>query len=193
MDSGSSRPQQSSKTLKEDFRSLLNTNSKENSEIVFETTRLINEEISNQMSRKLNGIKNSLNIQIQDAISSAITEQILPSIQNTLQAQRRTKRNAMDRGSIEPQERARATGLSTRDKRSSELQRNSVVENSHNIWVNHPRKCFMQENIRQMSRQMSIDSKNSEQNCNTWCLIPPKKTLVINSQPSGRTLTGSRL
>ena len=165
LDSGSSRPQQSSNTVGEDFRSLLNTNSRENNQITIETTRLINEEISNQMSRKLNEIKNSLNIQIQDAISSAITEQILPSIQNTLQTQRRRKHNTMDRGSNEPQEKAKATGLSTRDKRSSELQRNSEVDNSHNIWVNHPRKCFMQENIRQMSRQSSIDLGDSEQNC----------------------------
>ena len=77
LDSGSSRPQQSSNTLGEDFRSLLNANSRENSEVTIETTRLINEEISNQMSRKLNEIKDSLNIQIQDAISIAITEQIL--------------------------------------------------------------------------------------------------------------------
>ena len=62
LDSGSSRPQQSSNALGEDFRSLLNTNSRENSDIAIETTRLINEEISNQMSKKLNEIKNSLNI-----------------------------------------------------------------------------------------------------------------------------------
>ena len=74
LDSGSSRPQQSSNTLGEDFRSLLNTNSRENSDITIETTRLINEEISNQMPRKLNEIKKSLIVQIQDAISSGITE-----------------------------------------------------------------------------------------------------------------------
>ena len=164
LDSGSSRPQQSSTTLGEDFRSLLNANSRENSEITIETTRFINEEISNQMSRKLNGIKDSLNIQIQDAISSAITEQTLPSIQNTLQFQRRTKRNTMDQGSNERQERVKATGSSTRDKMPSERQRNSEVDNIHNIWVNPPWKCFMQENIRQMSRKSSIDSGDSEQN-----------------------------
>ena len=73
LDSGSNRPQQSSNVIGEDFRSLLNTNSRESSKITIETTRMINEEISNQMSRKLNEIKSSLNIQIQDAISSAIT------------------------------------------------------------------------------------------------------------------------
>ena len=128
---------------------------------------MINEEVSNQMSRKLNEIKDSLNIQSQDAISSAITEQILPSIQNTLQTQRKTKRNTMDQGSNERQESVKATGTSTRDKRSSERQWKSEVDNIHNIWVNPPRKCFMQENIRQMSRQSSIDSGESEQNYDT--------------------------
>ena len=85
LDSGSSRPKQSSNVIGKDFRSLLNTNSRENSEITIEITRLINEEISNKMSRKFNEIKNSLDFQIQNANSSAITEKILPSIQNTLE------------------------------------------------------------------------------------------------------------
>ena len=58
LDSGSRRPQQSSIVIGEDFSSLFNTNSRENSEITIEATRMINEEISNQMSRKLNEIKN---------------------------------------------------------------------------------------------------------------------------------------
>ena len=56
LDSESGRPQRDSKLTGEDFRSLL-TNSRENSEITVETTRLIIEEISNQMSRRLNEIK----------------------------------------------------------------------------------------------------------------------------------------
>ena len=74
LDSGSSRPQQNSNLVGEDFRSLLNTNSRENSEITIETTRMICEEISNQVSRKLNESKTSMNYQIQDAINNAITE-----------------------------------------------------------------------------------------------------------------------
>ena len=87
LDSESRRPRQNSNVIGEDFRSLLNTNSRGNSEITIETTRMISEEVSNQMSRKLNEIKSSLNFQRQDAISSAITEKILPSIQNTLETQ----------------------------------------------------------------------------------------------------------
>ena len=74
LDSGSSRPLQNSNLVGEDFRSLLNTNSRQNGEITIETTRIIIEEISNQMSKKLNEINNSLNFQIQDAISNAIIE-----------------------------------------------------------------------------------------------------------------------
>ena len=99
LDSGSSRPQQSSNLMGENFRSLLNTNSRENSEIAIETTMLINEEISNQMSRKLNEIKTSLNSQIQDAITAAITSTVLPSIQNTLEMQGRPDFTMVDRGS----------------------------------------------------------------------------------------------
>ena len=77
LDSGSTRPKQNSNVIGDDFRSLLNTNSRESSEITIETTRMISEEISNQMSINLNEIKTSLNFQIQDEISNVITEKIL--------------------------------------------------------------------------------------------------------------------
>ena len=65
-DSESSRPQKNSNMTGEEFRSLL-TISRENSEITIATTRLIIQEISNQMARKLNEIKTSWNSQVQDA------------------------------------------------------------------------------------------------------------------------------
>ena len=86
LDSESSRPQRNSNLTGEDFRLLL-TNSRENSEIIIETTRLINEEFSDQMTRKLNEIKTSLNSRIQDVVTAAITHTVLPSIQNTLDMQ----------------------------------------------------------------------------------------------------------
>ena len=153
LDSGSNRPHHSSNVIGEDFRSLLKTNSRENSEITIETSRMINEEISNQMSRKLNEIKSSLNIQIQDAISSAFTEKILSSIQNTLEMRERTNCTMVDRGSSGLQNSAKSANFTTGDRGSSGLQRNSKVKNSHKLWENRPRKCFIQENSRQMSRQ----------------------------------------
>ena len=164
LDSGSSRPQQSSNIIGEDFRSLLNTNSRENSEITIKTTRLINEEISNQISRKLNEIKTSLNSQIQDAITAAITSTVLPSIQNTLEMQGRTDFTVVDQGSNGRHPSPRSTDVTIRDRRSSERQRNAEVGNSQKTWENHPRTCFTRENSRLRSRESSTDSINSEQN-----------------------------
>ena len=167
LDSGSNRPQQKSNAIGEDFRSLLNTNSRKNSLVTIETTRMINEEISNQMSRGLNEIKTSLNFQIQDAISNAITEKILPSIQNTLEMQGRANYTTVDRGSTGLHDSSKSANYTTGDRRSSGLQWNSEVENAQKSWENRTRKCSMQENSRLASRKSSIDSDNSEQNRDT--------------------------
>ena len=164
LDSGSSRPLQSSNVIGEDFRSLLNTNSRENSEITIETTRLINEEISNQMSRKLNEIKTSLNSQIQEAITNAITSTVLPSIQNTLEMQGRSNFTMVDRRSNGLHPSPRSTEFTIEDQRSSGLQRNAEVGYSQKTKGNLPKTCFTQENSRLRSRESSIDSINSEQN-----------------------------
>ena len=159
LDSGFSRPQQSSNVIGEDFRSLLNTNSRENSEITIETTRLINEEISNQ-----NEVKTSLSSQVQEAITAAITNTVLPAIQNTLETQGRLDFTMVDRGSNEPHLSPRPTNFTVRDRRSSGLQRNAEVGNAQKSWENRPRNCFTQENTRLRSRKSSTDSYNSEQN-----------------------------
>ena len=91
---------------------------------------LINEEISNQMSRKLNEIKNSLDFQIQNAI----TEKILPSIQNRLVLQGRTNCTMVDRGSTRLHDSPKSTNFITGDRRSSELQRSPEVENALKAW-----------------------------------------------------------
>ena len=85
LDSESNRSQQNSNLVDEDFRSLLNTNSTKNSEMTIKTTRMISVVIENQVTRRLNDIKSSLNSQIQDAIETAITDKILPCIQNALE------------------------------------------------------------------------------------------------------------
>ena len=171
LDSGSNRPNQNPNLVGEDFRSLLNTNSRENSEITIETTRLINEEISNQVSRKLNEIKTSLNSQVQNAITSAITNTILPSIQNTLEMQGRANFAMVDRGSNGPQPGLRTSDSTMEDLRSSGPQRNPEVGNSQKLWDKRPKTCFSHENTRFTSRQSSIDSDGSEQNCDTIHLL----------------------
>ena len=167
LDSGSSRPQQSSILLGEDFRSLLNTNSRENSEIATETTRLINEEISNQLSKKLNEIKTSLNSQIQDAITTAITGTVLPSIQNTLEMQGRPDFTMVDRRSEGLHPSPRPTDFTIKDRRSSGLQRNTEVGNSQKTWENRPKTCYTQKYNKLRSRESSADSIYSDQDHDT--------------------------
>ena len=163
LDSGCSRPQQSSNLLGEDFRSLLNTNSRENSDIAIETTRLINEEISNQLSRKLNEIKTSLNSQIQDAITAAITSTVLPSIQNTLEMQGRPDFTMVDRRSEGLHPSPWLTDFTIKDRRSSGLQWNTEVGNSQKTWENRPKTCYTQKNNKLRSRESSADSIYSDQ------------------------------
>ena len=120
LDSESSSPQQRSNLVGEDFISLFNTNSRENSEITIETTRLISEEISNQMSRMLNEIKSSLNVQRRDAITTAIAEKVIPSVQNTLDTHGRCTFTVVDR-------------------KSTLLQRSPGAVKSQKTWENHPK------------------------------------------------------
>ena len=98
LNSESSRPQRNSNVTGEDFMSIL-TSSRENSELTIETTRMIKEEISNQMSMRLDDIKTSLNFQTKNAISTAITETVLPAIHNAFDMQGRDNFTMADRGS----------------------------------------------------------------------------------------------
>ena len=91
-----------------------------------ETTRIISAEIANQMSRKLNEVKSSLNAQIQDAISTAISEKMLSTIQKTISMQGRTNFTVLDR-------------------KSSGLQRCPGAVNPHKTWENHLKMGFTRE------------------------------------------------
>ena len=161
---GSNRPQQSSNLIGEVFRSFLNTNGRKNSEMTVETNRMISEEITNQMSRKLNKIREFLNYQMQDAILSAVADKVLPTIQNTLSKQGRVNYTVVDRGSCGPHEGPTVANYTTVDQRSSGLQRNPDVENGLKTSVKRNKAWFSQENDGQMSRQSSVDSITSEQN-----------------------------
>ena len=164
LDSGSNRLHQNPNMVGEDFRSLLNTNSRENSEVTIETTRLINEEISNQMSRRLNEIKSSLNSQIQNAISVAITDTVLPSIQSTLEMQGRTNFAMGNRESNGLHPSPKASNFTKEDQRSNGLQWNSGAENPLKTWENRPKMCFTNESNRLKSRKSSVESYANEQN-----------------------------
>ena len=69
-------------TTGDDFRSLSNTN--ENSGMTAEMGRIINSELTSQISRKLDEIKMDLNSQISQTIDSTIADKVLPQVQNCL-------------------------------------------------------------------------------------------------------------
>ena len=114
--------------------------------MTIETTRMISDEITNQVTRRLNEIKSSLNTHVQDAISSAIVEKVLPSIQNTLDAPGRANFTMMD-------------------QRSCELHRSPEARNSQKAWEICPKTGFTLKNKRHTSRESSVDSLTSGQNC----------------------------
>ena len=96
IDPESSRRQQGFSHEESNYRSLLNTNLSENSEITVETSRAISSEISSQMSRKLEEMKSDLNSHIMEVINSAIDEKILPSIENVIVNHREPKNAKLD-------------------------------------------------------------------------------------------------
>ena len=116
------------------------------------------------MSRSLNEIKSSLNSQIQNAISAAIADTVLPSIQNTLETQGRTNFTIMGRGSNELHPSSKAGDFTKEDRRSNGLQWNSGAENPLKTWENRPKMCYTHESNRLRSRESSVESSAHEQN-----------------------------
>ena len=81
---------------REDFRTLLNSNSVGSSEISAETVRMINSEIASQVSGRINEMRVNLNSHITGAIEQAISEQVLPTIRETLSELGNSARNNLD-------------------------------------------------------------------------------------------------
>ena len=119
------------------------------------------------MSRRLNEIKTSLYSQIQNAITAAITDTVLPSIQNVLEMHGRPNVTVVDRASNGPHPGPRTGNSTVEDQRSSGRQRNPEVGNSQKSWENRPKTCFTRENSRLRSRESSVDSYTDEQNRDT--------------------------
>ena len=68
----------------DDFRTLLNTNSVGNSDMTSETVRVINSEVTSQVSNKISGIKVDLKLHIRETIEQVISDQVLLTIRETL-------------------------------------------------------------------------------------------------------------
>ena len=119
------------------------------------------------MCKKLNEYKTSLNSQFKNAITAAIADTVLPSIQNTLEVQGEANFTMVDEASNGLHPGPRTNNFTMGDRRSSGLQRNPEVGNSPKTWKNRPETCFTQENSGQRSRESSVDSYIGEQNCDT--------------------------
>ena len=107
----------------EDFRSLINTNSRENSEFTNETARMNNNEIATQVIRNLDEIREDLNSQTLEVINCAIAEKALSSIQSVLGAQESELHSARDHRSSRL-DRSPKDHLSCKDRRSGRLDCN---------------------------------------------------------------------
>ena len=99
------------------FRTLLNSDDRIRNGIPVETTRFNADEITQQMTRKIDELKRDLNTQITDSINSVIHDSILPSIQKSLSGQ--------------------TSGLETNVySRSSRLSRNTEGRKNQSAWGN---------------------------------------------------------
>ena len=81
------------------------------------------------MSKKLNEIKTSLNSHIQNVITAAITDTVLPSIRSTLEVQGRANFTMVDPASNGLPPGLRTNNSTIGDLKSSGLQRNPEVGN----------------------------------------------------------------
>ena len=118
----SKRQQREANMVERNFRTLLNTNESENSEITAETSRTIYSEVSSQMSRKFEEMKSDLNLHILDVINSALEEKVLPSITNAVEIKNSTKNTNLDLRSDGPHPSKFSQGRYQRDFRSNRLQ-----------------------------------------------------------------------
>ena len=114
---------------------------------------MINSELANQMSKKEFENKMDSISQILRAINSAITEKIIPTLQNSLGMQ--------------------GNGFSTKvDLRSSGLNRNPEVENSRKMRETCSKTCSgcNQFNQNCPRKQSLVNSQNTDLGCdNTIC------------------------
>ena len=158
----SRRPQRETNSISGNFRSILNTNVSENSEITVETSRAINSEISSQMSRKLDEMRSDLSSHILNAIDSAIEEKVIPSIRNALESQNSTKNTNADLRSDGPHPSTFGQVRPQRDLRSVGPQQQVAGNASQDAKKDFPRLVTMSSNRMNHQRENSADSCESD-------------------------------
>ena len=139
IDLGSDRTRGDPLQNSEDFRSLLNSNSKENSESTVETMRLVNSEIT----KKIDELRRELNSQLVDVINSAITEKVLPDIRNLVSNQNPVFREEVD-------------------QRSSGLNRTTEAKFVKNAWKGNSKLNMATSSRQDYFRRNSENSQSSD-------------------------------
>ena len=158
----SRRAQRETNSISGNFRSILNTNVSENSEITVETSRAINSEISSQMSRKLDEMRSDLNSHILNAVDSAIEEKVIPSIRSALESQNSTKNTNTDLRSDGPHPSTFGQIRPQRDLRSVGPQQQIAGKASQDAKKDFPRLVTISSNQINHQRENSADSCGSD-------------------------------
>ena len=139
IDLGSDRTREDPLQNSEDFRSLLNSNSNENSLSTAETMRLVNSEIT----KKIDELRRELNSQLVDVINSAITEKVLPDIRNLVSNQNPVFREEVD-------------------QRSSGLNRTTEAKFVKNAWKGNSKLNLATSSRQDYFRRNSENSQSSD-------------------------------
>ena len=148
----------------EDFRSLLNSNSNENSESTVETMRLVNSEIT----KKIDELRRELNSQLVDVINSAITEKVLPDIRNLVSNQNPVFREEVD-------------------QRSSGLNRTTEAKFVKDAWKGNS-KLNMATSSRQDYFRRNSENSQSSDDGHEEDIMTNSHDMVTGAKPTPRTV-----
>ena len=164
IDLGSDRTREDPLQNSEDFRSLLNSNSNENSVSTAETMRLVNSEIT----KKIDELRRELNSQLVDVINSAITEKVLPDIRNLVSNQNPVFREEVD-------------------QRSSGLNRTTEAKFVKNAWKGNSKLNLATSSRQDYFRRNSENSQSSD-NGHEEDIMTNSHDMVTGAKPTPRTV-----
>ena len=164
IDLGSDRTREDPLQNSEDFRSLLNSNSNENSVSTAETMRLVNSEIT----KKIDELRRELNSQLVDVINSAITEKVLPDIRNLVSNQNPVFREEVD-------------------QRSSGLNRTTEAKFVKNAWKGNSKLNLATSNRQDYFRRNSENSQSSDDG-HEEDILTNSHDMVTGAKPTPRTV-----
>ena len=163
MDLESNRTRADLAQISEDFRSLLKSNSRENSESTVETMRLVNSEVT----KKIDERRRELNSQLVDVINSAITEKVFPDIRNMV-----TSQNSVFREEV--------------DHRSRGLNRTSEELGSRNAWKSNSKPSLASSSRQGYFRRNSDVSQSSDDDHEE--MMTNSHDMVTGAKPTPRTV-----